>query len=344
MATAGGPGHPSLIPKEIEGALRKQPYTFRFFQAVRLLTRMYSDRKEVGRFVSPSGEVVAFCAHQSLGFPASEIQQLEFPDGGPPRMTINFFGLTGPSGVLPLVYTEFVRRRIRGGDRTMAAFFDIFNHRMLSLFYAAWEKYRFSVSYERGGGDTVSPHLMELIGMGTPGLRRRLSVDDDSLLFLAGLLTPHARSAVSLRSILEDYFGVPVAIRQFVGAWFRLDRNTQCEIGGGSFASQELGKGAVVGDEVWDYQAGVRIVMGPLTLEQYLDFLPTGSAYRPLRDLVHYYSDGQQDFELQLVLKRDEVPQCELGSESVAGPRLGWVAWATTKDMDHDPDETTLKL
>ena len=163
-----------------------------------------------------------------MAFPASQIQELERPADGPARMRVNFMGLTGPSGVLPLMYSELVIDRLRARDRTMRDFFDIFNHRMISLFYQAWEKYRFTIPYERGERDRFSHHLLALLGLGTPGLQDRQDVSDDSLLFYAGLLSLHARSATALRQVLADYFDVPVEIEQFVGAWYPLDRESQC--------------------------------------------------------------------------------------------------------------------
>ena len=46
--------------------------------------------------------------------------------------------------------------------------------------------------------------------MGTAGLRGRLEVDDEVLLFYAGLLAQQPRSASALAGMLQDYFGVPV--------------------------------------------------------------------------------------------------------------------------------------
>ena len=59
-------------------------------------------------------------------------------------MMVNFMGLTGPAGVLPLYYTELIIGNGCAAERSTrcASFFDIFNHRMISLFYQAWEKYR----------------------------------------------------------------------------------------------------------------------------------------------------------------------------------------------------------
>src|SRR5215470_18061719 len=76
--------------------LRKEPFGFSFFQAVRLLQRFNSKRKPVGEFAHPNVEAVRFASHPSLAFPASEIQALDWPAEAPPKMVVNFMGLTGP--------------------------------------------------------------------------------------------------------------------------------------------------------------------------------------------------------------------------------------------------------
>jgi len=222
-------------------------------------------------------------------------------------------------------------------------FLDLFNHRIISLFYQAWEKYRVAVQYERGGYARFSHYLLDLIGLGTQGLQQRQAVADDALIYYAGLLGQRPRSALALRQLLEDYFEVPVAVEQFAGAWFGLERANQCWLEERRSDSERLGFGVVVGDEVFDEQARVRIRLGPLSRAQYADFLPTGAAYQPLRALLRFFSD-EVDFEVQLVLKREEVPRCELGAEGETAPVLGWLTWAKTVDMARDPGDTILKL
>jgi type VI secretion system protein ImpH len=259
-------------------------------------------------------------------------------------MQVNFMGLTGPEGVMPLYYTSLLAERTRSGDGSAVDFFDIFNHRIISLFYLAWEKYRFSVAYEREGLDAFSHHLMDLIGMGTPGLQNRLPVLDDSLLYYSGLLAQRPRSAVALRNLLSDYFEVPVEVEQFAGGWYPLDRNTQTALEEGLGESGQLGFGAVVGDEVWDQTARVRIAIGPLSLEKYQDFLPQGSAFASLRALTNLFSNGEFDFEIQLILDRRDVPPCELGAEGENAPQLGWHTYIRTREMKEDASETILQL
>jgi len=331
MATTGRPADLDVSESTVEAELRNEPYLFEFFQAVRLLEHLFPHKAPVGGFNPPGTEVVRFIANSSLAFPASAVQSLELPEAG-------------PEGVLPLYYTGLLAERTRAGDRAAVDFFDIFNHRMISLFYLAWEKYRFSVAYEREGLDPFSHHLMDLIGMGTPKLQNRLPVLDDSLLHYSGLLAQRPRSAVALRNILSDYFEVPVEVEQFAGGWYPLDQATQTALKGGLGESEQLGFGAVVGDEVWDQTARVRIALGPLSLEQYQDFLPQGSAFAPLRALTNFFSNGEFDFEIQLILDRKEVPPCELGAEGQNAPQLGWHTYIKTREKHEDASETILQL
>src|SRR5262249_49662898 len=145
-------------------------------------------------------------------------------------VTVNFLGLTGPMGLLPVSYTELVRDRARSKDPALRDFFDLFHHRILSLFYQAWKKYRFFVPYERDRQDRFSRHLRSFVGLGTQGLQDRQPVRDESFLFYSGLLALQPRSAVALEQILADYFNVPVLVEQFIGAWYPVPLPDQCEL------------------------------------------------------------------------------------------------------------------
>jgi type VI secretion system protein ImpH len=329
---------------EIEEKLRREPYTFDFFQALRLLERFRPEKKSVGQFVQPEAEVAHFRAHPSLAFPASQIQEAEWPEDGPVRMLVNFMGLIGPEGVLPNPYTSLIIERQREGDNSLRDFLDIFNHRIISLFYRAWRKYRIDVAYERGERDRFSRQLLSLLGLGTDGMRDRQTVSDELLIYYAGLLGQHPRSAQALQQILSDYFDVPVAIEQFSGGWYRLDRETQCRVSDENTDSGELGFGAVVGDEMWNQQSRVRIVIGPLTLDRYADFLPDGQSFEPLRGWVRFFSNDEWDFEVKLILEREQVPACTLGADGISGPQLGWVSWVKSAPFQRDPGDTVLAL
>jgi type VI secretion system protein ImpH len=244
--------------------------------------------------------------------------------------------------VLPLMYSQLVLERLRERDHTLLDFYDIFNHRILSLFYQAWEKYRFPIPYERGELDPFSHHLLALLGLGTPGLQNRQEVPDDSLLFYCGLLALQPRSATALRQVLADYFEAPVEIEQFVGAWYPVEAEAQSSLGEDQSYSDSLGYGAIVGDEIWDQGSRIRIRLGPLPLARYLEFLPGGEAHLHLKALASFYAAGEYDVEAQLILKCEDVPYCELRDGE--GWQLGWTSWAKTGDFRRDPGETVLQL
>lgn len=344
MDAAGRTKDIGLNSSTLEEILQADACSFEFFQAVTLLKRLRLGRQAVGRFSNPADEAVHFSVNNQLAFPASQIQQIDYRDDAPAAMKVNFMGLTGPMGVLPYSYSELILEQLRAKDATLPDFFDIFNHRLISLFYRAWEKHHFPVTYRLGDEDRFTHHLLDLIGLGTTGLQERQSVPDDAFLHYVGLLGEQSRSASALEAILRDYFEVPVEVEQFTGAWYRLDRKTQFCMQEQDSESEQLGKGAVVGDEVWDQQSSVRIKLGPMGLERYCDFLPQGSAYEPLRAITKFFSNGEFDFEAQLILDREEVPACEVGFEGDESPRLGWVTWLKSKPLDRDPGDTVVRL
>ena len=345
MATKSGKEDIDVRRSPLGQSLREHPGQFNFFQAVRLLDRMQPRSDPVGLFGPPERESVRFAVNNSLAFPPSQIHTLEWPEDGQPKITINFMGLTGPNGVLPYAMTELLRDRVREKDRTLADFFDLFNHRMISLFYQAWEKYRFFVGYERDQKDRFSKYLMCFAGLGTEGLENRQAIRDDTFLYYSGLFSLQPRSAAALEQVLSDYFDVPVEVEQFIGAWRALAASDQCSLDGGVAYSEQLGLGAVAGDEIWDHQSRVRLMLGPMALRQYLDFLPNGRAFEPLRGLCRFFTGNEFEFEIQLILKRDDVPAVELGTADSGQPLLGWTTWMKSGPaFARDPGDAILLL
>jgi type VI secretion system protein ImpH len=325
-------------------ALRAEPQTFGFFQAVRLLERLQPDRAPVGALEDPAREAVRFSVNPSLAFPPSELHDLRIAEGQQPAMKVNFMGLIGPQGVLPHPYSMLVAERLKARDTALADFLDLFHHRLLSLFYRAWRAHRFTLDREDGEPDRLAQHLADLIGLGLDSTRERLPFPDEALIYRAGLLAPQPRGAVALQQLLQDFFDVPVEVHQFVGAWYRLEERDLCVVGDEDSECARLGLGAVAGDEVWDQQARVRVTLGPLTRSQYDDFLPGAAGHDALRALLRFYSHDQFDFEVQLILARDDVTGIRLEGVADGRQRLGWSTWICAAGRTRDADETILTL
>lgn len=334
--------------------LFEEPYRFEFFQAVRLLERLFPEREPVGKSGgAPAREVVRFRTHASLVFPASQLYSLTSERAGvragdedgeatrdsadeQPEMVVNFMGLTGPSGTLPAHYTELLAERARHKDTAYWEFLDLFNHRLISLFYRAWEKYRFHVAYERGDRDRFTEYLFDILGLGTRGLKKRLGgQDDEGLLFYGGLIAQRPRSASALAAILSDNYGVPAAVEQFSGQWLALDADSLTRLGA---ANSELGVNFMVGERFWDSQSKFRLNFGPLTLREFLLFLPGGGALDVVVKTTRLLVGLEFDFDVELRLRREEVPEWRLGAPSEAGPMLGWTSWLKTKEFPDGDD------
>jgi len=358
MASEGGVQTPDLNPAEkpapefdprfadVRAMLAKEPYSVQFFQAVRLLERLYPQRKPVGLFVSPGQEVVLFSSVPSLVFPASEIQSLETNKDGRLQMSVNFMGLSAATGVLPHAYTEFLLERIKAKDRSPGEFFDIFNHRIISLFYRGWQKYRFYIAYERtgAGDDVISARLLDLLGLGTQEMTRRMEIADDACLYYVGLLSQRRPTAQGLKQLLEDYFEVPVAIEQFTGTWRRLPPNNLTFLRDTGVFCEQLGMGTIVGDEAYDHHGAITVRLGPMSFERYREFLPGARASVELRSWLRIYTNREFDFVVRLVLERNDVPRMKMGEDGVGASRLGLVSWVRNRDLDRDPDEATYRL
>ncbi len=323
--------------------LSEEAHRFDFFQAVRLLERIHTERQAVGRDGEPAGEVARFRTRVSLDFPASQIHELvsgKTSNGPRPEMIVAFMGLTGPLGVLPYHYTELLMDRTRYKDTALWDFLDLFSHRMISLFYRAWEKHHFAVAYERGEDDRFTEYLFHLIGMGTPGLRGRISVPDQALLYYGGLIAQRPHSASAAESMLSDYFRVPARVGQFAGQWFKLDDESLTRLGA---ANSRLGVNTIAGSRVWDNQSKFRLKLGPLTLKEFADFLPSGTAFKPAMELTRFFAGMEFDFDAQLILKAREVPRTILTTRARRRPMLGWTSWLKTREFAHDDSQVVLR-
>ncbi len=326
-----------------------ETYAFEFFQAVRLLERMFPERAPVGRDALPISEVVRFRSRPTLAFPASQIYELreveeEFSELTKREMYVNFMGMVSAISVLPQHYTELVVERARYRDTSFWAFVDIFSHRAISLFFRAWEKYRFPLAYERSlfekrGSDDFTEYLFDLAGLGTRGLRDRTALPDERFLPYVGLIAQKPHSSSALQQILGDYFSVTAKVQQFFGQWLDLEEISWTRIGRANYT---LGENTVVGTRVWDDQTKFRIVIGAIGFVQFQSFLPNGTAFAALNPMVRFIVGEELDFDIQLKLKAKEVPSCVLTTRAKRRPMLGWSSWLKTKPFTQDDEQVIL--
>ncbi|MFO0576880.1 MAG: type VI secretion system baseplate subunit TssG [Polyangia bacterium] len=350
-----------------------EEYRFSFFQAVRLVDLLFAaePHQRTGHGNTSHAEPLRFRTRASLAFPASELYALGFdPEDGrqfdpftkqprglnwheprmPLDMTLNFFGLFGPKGVLPLHYAELVHRRIRLGDWAMRDFFDMLSHRLVAFFYRAWAKHHPAVGYEwsvrrrpaapspRGAPepgviDDFTRYVLSLVGLGQPSLQARMAVPDETFLYYSGLFAEQRRPALSLSALLRDYFDLSapqVRITQFVPQTLPLPLAEQSQLGDWNC---DLGLSTVLGDEVLLEGSKFEIVLGPFLLQKFQEFLPpqeelsSGDGFRRLVQLARFFVGPELDFDVRLLLKKESAYQCGLGGSEDTAAVLGVAAW-----------------
>jgi len=317
--------------------LAEAPYQCDFYQTLRRLECLYIDKPRWGRALRPIDERVRLGQDPDLSFAPAPIASFDAGTAGSlPRLQMRLFGLLGPNGPLPLHITEYARERLRNaGDPTLSRFLDLFHHRLLALFYRAWAQSQPHVWRDRPGDDRFAAYIGSFIGLSPAAFRQRDTIPDVAKFFHVGWLIRHVRNAEGLASILRHFFRVPAAIEEFVAHWMLLDRSEQSALGG---ETATLGLGAVLGSRVWDRQHKFRIRLGPLTLDQYESFLPGETGLRKLVDWVRLYGCFELEWDVRLLLKKDEVPPLKLGRDG----RLGWTSWLGTRRADRDADDLCL--
>ncbi len=325
---------------------------FDFYYALRRIDANVESDAPLGRSARPRNEPIRLTQHPSLMFAPSTLHQYQegIAAHGFGRLSVHHFGLFGPNGALPQHLTEYVQERIlHYKDETMARFCDIFQHRMILLFYRAWADCQAAASLDRPGRDHFSRYASSLIGLGQPSMLNRDSVPDHLKLHHAGHLVRMTRNPEGLTRALAALLRVPIMMQEYCIQWLHLseaDRTRLTSVASAGSegrhrielgtASSRLGQGAIAGEKVPDAQHKFRLRVGAMSLVEFERYLPGGVRFLQVRDWVRNYIGIELAWDAQIVLKREEVPATRLGSYG----QLGWTSWLAmpaakrTRDAD----------
>jgi type VI secretion system protein ImpH len=341
--------------------LLHRPQGFEFHQAVRLLERWMAALPPQAR------PALHFRNSISLAFPASEIESLHTehdadaspaldaqpcpPDAPTLRrieLTPAFMGLLGTGGALPNAYSELLsEHETRQRDGAARAFLDLFQHRAVALFHAAWRRHRLPLRAETEGRDPGLELALSLLGLGHASLHERLQphaggVGDAALAYHTGVLQRRCTSTGALQALLADYLGVPVRIEAFAGRWCALGPQTLSLLGA---AHATLSADAVLGERVWQRDLRLRVCLGPLDVAQHERFLPGRSGALALRELLTLASGLSLEYEVRLCLRADAVSPTRLDRGNAGfPPRLGWNTFLLSSPSCREREEAVYEL
>jgi len=311
--------------------LGRAPQQFDFFQVLRRMEALHRDRADRPRFGAaprPAEEPIRLGQEPSLAFaPASLAALRSGKDGRPPRLNVNFFGLLGPNGPLPLHLSEYVRDRMfNAGDTTMARFLDLFHHRMLMLFYRAWASGEPTVGQDLPETNRFATYVGALVGLGLASFRAQDALPDVAKFFYAGTLASQTKHADGLCGMVGEFFQMPTRIEPFIGDWLELPLSHRWRLGSKAKAGQGqmglLGLSSTLGAHTWSAQHKFRVVLGPLNRAQFQRMLPGGESLKRLTAMVRSYAGDQLRWDVKLILHEKVDEPWSLGRS-----RLAYTSW-----------------
>lgn len=319
---AGPDGHATPAVTAVD-QLRREPRRFSLFAALRLLERADPARPRLGEARRPEDEWVRVAQPPHLVFAPSDVSNVEPIAAGRLRVEQFGFGIFGPNGALPTHLTEHVFERVRhADDPAISDFINLFQHRMATLFYRAWAESDPVASHARPADDDFARYLGALSGLFADSAFERDSVHDHAKLFRAALFASASRSGDGLESLLTDYFGQPIEVREFVSGWLRVPQDLRTRLGRkDGYAS--LGETATLGAAAWQSGNRFEVRIGPMRFEDFLQFLPGSRALRALKDLVRLYTSDEWSWQVRLIVRKGDAPGVALGQVG----RLGWTSW-----------------
>ncbi|MEM6896202.1 MAG: type VI secretion system baseplate subunit TssG [Pseudomonadota bacterium] len=318
-------------------ALQQSPEKHHLFHAMRLIEAALPDGPRIGEARRPRDEDIRFGQEAELNFPPSTVASFESPTGNARgRLTNRFFGLFGPQGPLPLHLTEHARNRMRNHrDPTFVAFADMLTHRLMTLLYRAWRSGQPAPSFDRGENDDVARKVAAIGGFLGQKFDERDGMPDVAKRHFAGLLAQGPKNAEGLRAILQGFFRSRVQVVQFVGTWLDLEPGDRWQMG----APAQLGRTASIGERVWSRSAKFRLRIGPLAYDDYARLLPGGGSLERLKAIVRNYTGDALDFDVNLILRAEDVPQAILGTTV----RLGQTSWIGERKSKGDAEDLYLE-
>lgn len=184
------------MPLDLKRFFLAEGVDLNFFQAAWLLERLHPRKGRSGTGDDLKTEAVRFETLNTLGFPASDVasilpplslqgqaeanvtgkdappldiaalppmERLAETGKGPIRMVVTFMGLYGVSSPLPAYFVDPITlRKVEYFE--LKKFLDIFSHRMYSLFYRSWKKYRHFAQYRPEIPDDYTLRLLAITG------------------------------------------------------------------------------------------------------------------------------------------------------------------------------------
>ena len=311
-------------------ALLAQATQMNFFRFCELLELAAPHLPALGSTDSLGRDPVRFRSRQGLGFPNREIDTVEHDDDdptAPPAVRTTFFGLYGVDARMPSYFIDEIAQNQEGAE-PLAAFLDLFHHRIITQFYRVWRKYRYPAGFRSNGQDEISRYLLSFAGLGIAAATPvQQQVGTRKLLSMLGLAGQKTRTAEGLAGVLQHVVpDTQIAVQEFYPVWIALT----------DFERMPLGQNCVLGRGFYDRTNAILLVLRPQSRESLLGLMPGQAQHKEVMALLQFYLGYAAQVRLHMEAWPEWMPEPILNSTAV---RLGYSSrlpvTTLTKKKDH---------
>jgi type VI secretion system protein ImpH len=263
-----------------------------------------------------------------------ELAEQEMGDGARQyQVTSAFLGLSGSMSPLPAYFSEEL---LFEDDEAPVRrdFFDLFHHRLLSLFYRTVVRYRLSSEHTTRLEDGWSLRSLALASVDAHAPPVPGELTGAELLMLAPVLVHRTRGAAGLEAALRAQLGpaledASVSVQECFGRWTEVDEGSWTRLGRGG---STLGRDLLVGHRLFDRSGCFAVAVGPTTWGTYERLRPGGDLHRRTADLIAWIVRDPLDWVLLVTLLPNETPGLQLSARGIS--RLGRSSWLRTRSEE----------
>lgn len=234
--------------------------------------------------------------------------------------------LTGANGILPSHYSETMAKSLRDKNLVLKDFLDMFNHRVNSLMYRSWAKYRLDT--DKFYQSQVKQHqsIYDLIMMSFSG--ETFPKQENSAAFYSGLMFASTQSTEKLKGVIQDLTGLTISINEFKGRWIELsdDQLSRMNSRKKGQAYNQLGINSMLGKRCWDLSSGFEVEFDVDDAETFKSLTPGGKMNGLLRSVIKKFVGATFDFKFKLKVKAEHCEKVKLSRDS-KNTKLGASAW-----------------
>jgi type VI secretion system protein ImpH len=311
-------------PSRVKEDLLLNGPAYNVWQAIRVGENIVNAFEKDSPDNSFGNSALKFQPYENYEYPPTDIKKV-YSTNGFLHYVLTFMGLYGVNSPIPRCYHEQVamQKRILGpGEVPIQNFLDIFNNRFYWLYYQAWKKYRFYLQLNGRPDNKISERINSFTGISYETKQGKTSGKLHNFFFLkfSGIFSLRARNKSGLMILLSYIFPeYTIKVREFVSQWIKLSG-----IPGLGERTGRLGESIFIGRSTLDYSSRIALEIGPISFQDYLDFLPGTQNSDTLAELLNIYLNDGLEFNFEFSIRSETIEATAWNDERL---KLGTSLW-----------------